>query len=58
MIKKLTMLIHDFYENVTKPYWDYERKYVEEKYSTVEFDYELLPVKDFETILRIGKEKI
>src|SRR5262245_46284524 len=45
--KKIDDAIYDFYENVTKPYWDYERKYVEEKYETVEFNYEPLPVKNF-----------
>jgi ubiquinone/menaquinone biosynthesis C-methylase UbiE len=56
--KKIDDAIRGFYENVTKPYWDYERKYVEEKYSTVEFDYELLPVKNFETILNWQREDL
>lgn len=50
--------VRGFYEEVTKPYWDYERKYVEEKYKTVEFDYELLPVKDFETVLHWKREDL
>jgi hypothetical protein len=33
------------YENVTRPYWGYERKYVEDKYETVEFAYDLLSAK-------------
>jgi len=49
--KRIDGAVRDFYENVTKPYWDYERKYVEELYQTVEFDYELLSVKQFETTL-------
>lgn len=56
--ERITRLVHDFYENVTKPYWDYERKYVEEKYSTVEFDYELLPAKTFESILEWKREDL
>ena len=55
---KIDNAVHDFYVNVTKPYWDYERKYVEEKYSTVAFDYELLPVKSFETVLHWKKEDL
>ena len=55
---KIDDVVHDFYENVTKPYWDYERRYVEEKYNTVEFDYELLPVKDFETVLHWQREDL
>ena len=54
--KKVEDAIFSFYENVTKPYWDDARKYVEEKYSTVEFDYDLLPVKDFETTLNWQRE--
>jgi len=56
--KRIDDAVHDFYENVTKPYWDYERKYVEEKYSTVKFDYEPLPVKKFETILHWHREDL
>src|SRR5436190_23107769 len=54
--KKMDDAVYSFYENITKPYWDYERKYVEELYATVEFDYELLPVKQFETILTWQRE--
>jgi len=54
--KKIDDAVYSFYENVTKPYWDYERKYVEELYETVEFDYELLPVKQFETTLNWKRE--
>ena len=49
--KKVDDAVHDFYEDVTRSYWDYERKFVDDMYSTVEFDYELLPPKIFETIL-------
>ena len=56
--ERITDVVHDFYENITKPYWDYERKYVEEKYSTVEFDYELLPVKRFESIFEWEREDL
>ena len=54
--KKIDDAIYSFYENVTKPYWDYERKYVDELYETVEFDFELLPVKQFETTLNWQRE--
>ena len=53
---KVDDAIFSFHENVTKPYWDDARKFVEEKYSTVEFDYDLLPVKDFETTLNWERE--
>ena len=56
--KKIDDAVHDFYENVTKRYWDYERKYVEDLYATVEFNYELLPVKDFEIALNWRREDL
>ena len=56
--ERIDKAVNDFYENVTRPYWDYERKHVDEKYSTVEFDYELLPVKEFETILYWKREDL
>jgi len=55
-VKKVDDAVYNFYENVTRPYWDDARKYVEEKYSTVEFDYDLLPVKVFETTLNWQRE--
>lgn len=54
--KKIDDAILNFYENVTKPYWDDARKYVEELYQTVEFDYESLPAKQFETTLNWQRE--
>ena len=56
--KKVDHAIHDFYENVTKSYWDDERKFVEAMYSTVEFNYELLPLKSFETLLDWQREDL
>ena len=56
--KKVDDAVHDFYEDVTRSYWDYERKFVDEMYSTVEFDYELLPPKIFETILEWRREDL
>ena len=56
--KRVDNAVRDFYENVTKPYWDYERRFVEEKYATVEFDYELLPVKNFKTTLEWHREDL
>lgn len=36
-----------FYYDITGPYWDAERKYIEDFYTTVAFDFEVLPSKDF-----------
>jgi ubiquinone/menaquinone biosynthesis C-methylase UbiE len=43
--KEVTGLIHDFYFNVTDPYWEPERKYVERLYQNAPFDFEELQVK-------------
>jgi SAM-dependent methyltransferase len=56
--ERIDASVRHFYENVTKPYWDYERKYVEEKYSTVEFDYDLLPVHSFDSVLHWQREDL
>lgn len=45
----LNRLILHFYNDIIKAYWDPERGHVEDKYAKVEFDYEPLPSKDFET---------
>lgn len=37
----------DFYRNITYPYWEPERKLIDDNYANVAFEYELLPVKDF-----------
>ena len=56
--KKIDDAVYNFYENVTRPYWDYERKYVEDKYETIEFDYDLLSVKTFDSILHWQREDL
>lgn len=40
-------LIRRFYTEVIGPYWDKERRYVDEHYTTVPFPYEELPGKTF-----------
>lgn len=40
-------LILDFYHHVVGPYWDAERKWVEEHYQTIPFPYKLLPSREF-----------
>ncbi|WP_315821838.1 class I SAM-dependent methyltransferase [Paraflavitalea speifideaquila] len=39
----LQTIIHDFYRLKTGPYWDAERKYVDDQYTTVPFPYAELP---------------
>jgi ubiquinone/menaquinone biosynthesis C-methylase UbiE len=45
--EKINLLIRHFYKNITGPYWDEERKHVDNNYSSVQFDFAPLPVKDF-----------
>lgn len=42
--KEIDFLINDFYNKTLGPYWDKERKYVEEHYTTVPF-----PFKEIKT---------
>jgi ubiquinone/menaquinone biosynthesis C-methylase UbiE len=42
--KEVSNLIHDFYHNVTDPYWEPERKYVEQLYQGAPFFFNELPV--------------
>ncbi|MEO6289717.1 MAG: class I SAM-dependent methyltransferase [Ginsengibacter sp.] len=37
--KETDKIITDFYKNVTGPYWDDERKYVDENYATITFPF-------------------
>lgn len=43
----LNALIKTFYREKTGPYWDKERSYVDDHYTTVPFPYDPLPSKDF-----------
>jgi len=53
----LNHIINHFYRVITGPYWDSARKYVEESYRTVEFDFEPLPSKEFAIELSYSKEE-
>ncbi|MBC7851346.1 MAG: class I SAM-dependent methyltransferase, partial [Chitinophagaceae bacterium] len=45
--KELNIVINDFYKNVVGTYWDSERRFVDERYETVQFNFEELPTTDF-----------
>jgi len=45
--EKLNKLILHFYKNVTGPFWDVERKHIDDHYSNVRFEFDLLPSKEF-----------
>ena len=44
----LQTLILRFYKEITGPYWDAERKYVDDHYTTVSFPYRELPSRSFQ----------
>jgi ubiquinone/menaquinone biosynthesis C-methylase UbiE len=56
--QRLNGIIEHFYRNITGPYWDYERKYVDEAYSTVDFKFDPLPSQTFETKLTWTKDML
>jgi ubiquinone/menaquinone biosynthesis C-methylase UbiE len=45
--EELNTLYEHFYQNITRGYWEDERRYVDEKYETVRFDFAPLPTKQF-----------
>ncbi|HVG42730.1 MAG TPA: class I SAM-dependent methyltransferase [Chitinophagaceae bacterium] len=51
-------LMDDFYFNVTGPYWEKERAYVDEHYNGLHFPFELLPAQNFETVNYWTKDQL
>ncbi|PWU01532.1 MAG: SAM-dependent methyltransferase [Bacteroidetes bacterium] len=49
-------LVRNFYSKVVGPFWDAERKHVENLYQDIPFNFELLPSKDFEMKLEWKRE--
>lgn len=50
-------LFDHFYKDVTQPYWDYERRYVDERYETVEFHFDTLPSRPFQIRLHWTRDQ-
>lgn len=40
-------MIKDFYSNTIGPYWDEERKYIDENYKTIPFPFDEIPTPEF-----------
>lgn len=40
-------VIYDFYTNITGPYWDEERKHIDEEYQNIPFPFEEIEAPDF-----------
>ncbi len=45
--EQIDPIISDFYENTTGPYWDKERKYIDENYATIPFPFREVPTPKF-----------
>jgi ubiquinone/menaquinone biosynthesis C-methylase UbiE len=54
--ENINTIIDHFYKNIVAPYWDKGRKYVDEAYATVAFDFEPLPSAPFEINVSWSKE--
>lgn len=50
--KETQVLIRHLYHEIVGPYWDPERKFLEENYTTIPFPFRELPVPIFETTLK------
>jgi ubiquinone/menaquinone biosynthesis C-methylase UbiE len=56
--RDINTLIQFFYKNITGPYWDAERKHVDDHYANVQFDFEILPAKDFSIEVNFKPEQL
>lgn len=56
--EELDKITRHFYRDVVGPYWEYERRYVDDGYASADFDFEPLPVKQFETKLSWREEQL
>ncbi|MVT10279.1 class I SAM-dependent methyltransferase [Chitinophaga tropicalis] len=45
--EEMDALIRSFYEDVVGPYWDEERRYIDEKYQTIPFPFEEIRTPEF-----------
>lgn len=56
--EKINRLIQHLYKNITGPYWDAERKHVDEHYKHVQFDFAPLPSKEFVIETHFSREQL
>jgi SAM-dependent methyltransferase len=55
---KVDALVEKFYGEKVGPYWDPERKYVEDSYATIPFPYHELPSRNFQASLRWNRREL
>ncbi len=56
--EKLNALYQHFYNSITAPYWEPERRFVDEEYKTIPFDFKSLPLQPFYTRLQWNREQL
>ena len=56
--EKVNNVIKHFYRDITGPYWDDERKYVDDGYATVDFDFPPLPPKVFQASFNWNRDQL
>jgi ubiquinone/menaquinone biosynthesis C-methylase UbiE len=56
--EKLNSFIRHFYKNIAGPYWDAERRHVDNHYINLFFGFEPLPVKDFTIDINFTAEQL
>jgi len=52
------VILNHFYYNIVGPYWDKERKYLDDNYETIPFPFDEIPVKKFENQLNWTFEEL
>jgi ubiquinone/menaquinone biosynthesis C-methylase UbiE len=56
--KELNTLIKSFYRDTVGAYWDKERRYIDDHYTTVPFPYEPLPSKEFQINVQWNRQQL
>ena len=54
----INSLTRHFYTSIVGPYWDAERKYIDENYQTIPFNFDELPSKEFSIRVKWTKEDL
>lgn len=54
----INTLIKTFYRDTVGAYWDKERRYVDEHYTTLPFPYEPLPARDFQIKVQWNRQQL
>ena len=54
----LNTIIKSFYRDTVGAYWDKERRYIDDHYTTVPFPYEILPSKEFQINVQWNRRQL